>query len=831
MAALRSGSNVAGTGGMQAGHVFADAPALEPVAGRIAALIDPAFLAEVGWDPVTLLLSPPSGHPLLGRPICRAAGCATTAAATDRICASCRRRLERAGRTVEQFEELPARPRPSRGPWPCAVTGCQRTWESARTGLCRTHEELQRSLRIDLEQFLALEETRPLEALALCAVAACPRQRRHLDGRYCEAHQQRLRQARGPAGDAFDEQRWRATEPAVGRGGQVSLRGLPALVIVELLFGLQQRCRLDGVKTKEADLRAWCNQLRARQVVAIDVQMVAVEVEGTFQAMVNAIVAHTGRALSTPETEAVKDVWDLVVFGHHGTVSFAGLSQRWLREGAKRWAADDLPKRKIRAGRRTSGGLAVRHYIGCLERLSETLRLRPDGGQVPAALARTDIEIFLNRLAYLESCGQISADARVRACREVRVVLGRIRAMGLTRHGAVAAALGDDFAIHASDIPLEAETAEAGRDLPAEIMRQICAHLDALTSPVMRAGIELTIDTGRRPEEICDLAFDCLARDPDGLAVLVYDNHKAGRLGRRLPITEHTAAVIVTQQQRVRARYPNTPLADLKLLPTDRRNPEGSKAVTGFSLAFHHRHWIDQMPPLVTTDGLEFDKSRVVLYAYRHTYAQRHADAGVPIDVLAELMDHRKLDTTTGYYRIGEDRRHEAVDRVAAMQFDRHGNRVRRTAQQLLESERARRAVGEVAVPFGTCAEPSNVTAGGTACPFRFRCVGCEHFRTDISYLPDLQAYLDDLLRSRERLLATAELDAWARVDAMPSDEEITRIRRLITRIRGGLDQLTDHDRAQIDHAVAVVRQHRTATTGMPAIRQPLPLFRPETAT
>jgi hypothetical protein len=36
------------------------------------------------------------------------------------------------------------------------------------------------------------------------------------------------------------------------------------------------------------------------------------------------------------------------------------------------------------------------------------------------------------------------------------------------------------------------------------------------------------------------------------------------------------------------------------------------------------------------------------------TYAQRHADAGVGIDVLRELMDHRKLDTTQGYYKSRE---------------------------------------------------------------------------------------------------------------------------------------------------------------------------------
>ena len=105
-----------------------------------------------------------------------------------------------------------------------------------------------------------------------------------------------------------------------------------------------------------------------------------------------------------------------------------------------------------------------------------------------------------------------------------------------------------------------------------------------------------------------------------------------------------------------------------------------------------------------------------------------------------------------------------------------------------MDSEHARRAVGQVAVPFGICAEPSNVKAGGGACPFRFRCAGCDHFRTDVSYLPDLHAYLDDLLRTRERVLAATDLDDWARAEAMPSEEEIRRIRRLIDQISHGLD-------------------------------------------
>ena len=158
------------------------------------------------------------------------------------------------------------------------------------------------------------------------------------------------------------------------------------------------------------------------------------------------------------------------MFGHNGTLSFTGITQPWLREAAKRWAADDLPNRRVRPGRRTSAGLAVRHHIGCLARLSESLRMRADRGEHPAMLGRADMEAFLHRLAYLESVGQISGDARIRACREVRTILTRIRAMGLTRPGGLAAGLGEDFVIGQADVPAEPEPGEPNRDLPPEIM-------------------------------------------------------------------------------------------------------------------------------------------------------------------------------------------------------------------------------------------------------------------------------------------------------------------------------------------------------------------------
>jgi integrase len=794
----------------------------DDAADRFAALLVPTFLTEAGWNAETWVLSSPAQHPLLGWPVCRAEGCVNTANGPTKVCTSCRRRLIRHGLRLEDLAVLPPVARVVQL-GTCSVLGCPRVWYSSRRPLCYSHLREQRELRkLSLEEFLAHPDVRPRPGFGRCRVVACTRDRISGKCPYCDAHYKRFLPAR-KTDPGLDEQHWQATESAIPEAGQISLRGLPELVVNQVLYGLQQRT-LAGRKTKPPEFRLVCDELRRQQVSTVE-DLVPFTDKGK-RPIANSFIGHVQRAFLTPETEKVKDTWELSALGFTGRLHFMKITQRWLRDATKRWALDNLPKR-----RGDNARAAVQDHVTCVARLSESLRVRPDRGDTPTALGRADIDNFLNRLAFLESTEKLSAKARCRTCRQLRMILLRVRTLGLNCQGEPAAGLPDDFAILVDDVPAEPEPKEPGRDLPPEIIRQLCEHLpkvEDIASRETRVAFELAIDTGRRPDDICELPWDCLQRDDDGQPVLAYDNHKAQRLGRRLPIPEATAELITEQKKRVRQRYPDAPLIELKLLPSPVCNPKGDKAINDSSVSERHRAWVDSLPPLLRTDGTEFDKAQVFLYAYRHTYAQRHADAGVPVDVLRELLDHRMLDTTKRYYRVGHERRREAVGRVTALQFDRHGDRVWRQAKALLDTEYARRVVGEVVVPFGVCSEPSNVKAGGHDCPYRFRCVGCDHFRTDVSYLPDLQAHLDDLLRNRERLLAASEVDAWAKAEAMPSQEEISRIRRLIGRIKNDLADLTAEERAQIDQAVSVVRAHRKVMLGMPRLRQPLPDVRPE---
>ncbi len=138
----------------------------------------------------------------------------------------------------------------------------------------------------------------------------------------------------------------------------------------------------------------------------------------------------------------------------------------------------------------------------------------------------------------------------------------------------------------------------------------------------------------------------------------------------------------------------------------------------------------------------------------------------------------------------------------------------------LLADEHARMRVGQVAVPFGICTEPSNVKAGGQACPYKFTCLGCGHFRSDPSYLPELKSYLQQLLADRERVQAATDLQDWAKAQLTPREEEITQLRELIRRIEADVENLTEQDQALIADAVTVIRKTRQLVSlGMPAVR------------
>jgi integrase len=509
------------------------------------------------------------------------------------------------------------------------------------------------------------------------------------------------------------------------------------------------------------------------------------------------------------EEELARDVWRLGLLRRDGgrqRLDLTVVSQPWLREIYRDWAREALAVRNVHY---------LRSTLCQIRRFSESLRTRPDGGVDRTAVGRRDIENFLMRLSGMRGAGEIANSSHVDCVTMVRALLRRARDRGLTAPGAALHGLPDTLAFYESDVPEQEQRDpddEIGRSLPNSVIKQLAspkalALLAEATTPEIADAAELLIRTGRRPSEICHLPTTCLQFDErvrddgtlDRQPVLVYLPEKTPKRSKRLPIHAREALIITRSAERARARFPAVAADKLALFPRQRQNRSGTVPMSANRITVGMREWMRRLPELVDSDGTPYDRRRVVPYAFRHSYAQRLADSGCNPHLLMDIMDHRSFQTTEGYCRIRQERRREAVALEHRWQWDAQANELEQIIERFAESDETRMRLGSTAIPYGSCVEPSNVAALGSACPYRMRCVGCKHFRTDLTHLGALEKYLTDLLAARERILAASdELADWAKRDALPSDEHIERVRHLIARMRSKIDSLPPDQASEV---------------------------------
>lgn len=389
----------------------------------------------------------------------------------------------------------------------------------------------------------------------------------------------------------------------------------------------------------------------------------------------------------------------------------------------------------------------------------------------------------------------------------------------LFEHTSLAFSLDYDLLIPVEDAPGADADDETGRAVPESVLEYLFEQLSAVrvSNPASAAApndvykaaftcyLTLLRDAGRRPGETAALRSDCLSYDKNGQATLLWHNEKGRRRGRRLPIWEETAQTLEAWFA-IRDRHvAGAPAGQQEwLFPTFRaRARDKHLKTTWFNKRL--RDWIDdQLPDLPgphtgSGAGTAFRKTDVFAYAFRHAYCQRLADAGVPQETLRRLMDHRSADTTAQYYTVTNARKRKAIESVKRLSFDTRGAHAP-VSEELY-------SMAAVAVPFGNCTEPTNIKAGGKACPARFQCGGCTFFRSDPSHLPDLTAHLE---RMKEDL-------AWQIAQNLrPSlitdtKNEIAAFTTLMREQESRLAGLPDSERESLAEASAMLRRLRTS--------------------
>jgi site-specific recombinase XerD len=325
--------------------------------------------------------------------------------------------------------------------------------------------------------------------------------------------------------------------------------------------------------------------------------------------------------------------------------------------------------------------------------------------------------------------------------------------------------------------------------------------IEAQVQAMFRTIYLLLRDTGRRPMEICGLRTDCIGGTADE-PVLRWYSYKMGRPGRDLPIEQATAQDI----------------GDWIEVREALSIPKGSRdylfpAVTEVAaepylrppyFAYALRMWARNIPfigsGIVDNDGNEiaFDRSNIYPYSFRHSWAQRHADSGTQIEVLAELLDHEGLDSVGAYYGVSDKRKRSAIAKVAQHTFNHRGKPrppVDASTYQLRS----------LAVPYGNCTEPANVKSGGQTCPIRFQCSGCGFYRPDPSHLAAIEQEVHALRKNHERALA---------IDVEPYvlesiQGQIASYSRIVAEMKKTIAAMPEDERNNLLEAATIMRRIR----------------------
>jgi hypothetical protein len=321
----------------------------------------------------------------------------------------------------------------------------------------------------------------------------------------CGEHLRHWRCAGHPAGGAFDAWRARVGEP-LPASRYVDLSGVGDTARWEFLLGLS--IAIDGQRrTRISELRRVVSLIGRSKVASIaELDVTGLRTDGV-RLFVSWAQDRLCLAFADPDSEWRKDVWDMRVFGKPQAycIDFTQISQPWLRELAKQWAREQAPL--VHAG-------STRRAVASIGELSRSLRRRDDHGLDPTALGRTDIALFLARVTRAHSAGKLSTHKRGVLIADVSYFLRQARDLELGAEGRPVFGLPASFTLSREEVRRVARVPAPppARALPDTVVAQLLERaalglLERMHGERVRIAVELLADSGRRPNEICILAW------------------------------------------------------------------------------------------------------------------------------------------------------------------------------------------------------------------------------------------------------------------------------------------------------------------------------------
>jgi site-specific recombinase XerD len=464
---------------------------------------------------------------------------------------------------------------------------------------------------------------------------------------------------------------------------------------------------------------------------------------------------------------------------HRGerVISFERITQPWLKEASKRWV-----RSRVLTG--TSIG-SLSSYMNDLAAFSEWLASQRPDLPGPQALSRAVLEDYM----LFVRTEPLKSATRLRRIGTLRMLLDEQRKDGLL--GIPEAAV-----IHGSELP-HVEY-QLPKQLDETVFQQLVdpANLRRLRKEWHRTAVMLFAYTGVRISSVVTLKRDCMTRGTDGHPYLRYWNVKLKREAI-LPIPPALEQQLDRHRKWLDDERPETRL----LFPGARR---AAGVHETHVMPSSVRRMLDSYIARLDLRGPDGNLAHVYPHLFRHHLGTSMVNDGVPLTVVAKVLDHQSLEMTARYAQI-ED---ETLKREVTRWHERVNIRGERIAlpfdgpvgEAAWMKERIARA--KQALPNGYCGLPLVQT-----CPHPNACLSCDNFLTDLSFKTVHQQQLDQT----ERLISHArDRDQVRLVELLEGDQQ--SLQRILDRLdeielevgakeeQGSMDllELADHPQARI---------------------------------
>lgn len=427
-------------------------------------------------------------------------------------------------------------------------------------------------------------------------------------------------------------------------------------------------------------------------------------------------------------------------------INFSRISQPWLKESCKRFS-----KSRLMTGTAVQSVISYVHDVAAF---SEWLATEHAAVDSPARLNREILEDYLAFVAMSDT----KPATKSRHAASVKNLIEEQREDGLRGIPASAKILPRE--IHWRG---KTEYALPKKQIDDTVFEQLVDAKNLSLIPLRHRTLILVLaDTGMRLSSVLSLKRDALTYDHGGAPYLKYTNVKYGREAA-IPVSDRLRNQLKAHESWLKTKKPHSEY----MFPG--MNHSQTEHISHSTARRALKKYIEKAD-IRDSDGELADFAHPHLF--RHHMGTSLVNEGVPLHVIAEVLDHSSLEMTAHYAKI-----HDGTLRTA---MEEHHKRVNARGEYVAlpssgplsdahwKKERIARA--KQALPNGYCGLPLIQT-----CPHPNACLSCDNFLTDATFL-------DVHLEHRERTMKLREEHSRAGRDRLVEvhDSELSAIDRIL---------------------------------------------------